>query len=362
MFKHNKQYLLMLNRMPGVGPVTVQKLLRRWPELEELFHLSAAELVACGLSASLAKTLTTCNRRAVEQDWRWEMGRDCALITWGEDAYPSLLREISAPPPVLYLRGQLALLSSNRVAIVGTREPSASGCRIAKRFSSELAQCGFTVVSGLARGIDGQAHEGALSAGGSTFAVMATGIDCIYPYQHTALAERIIADGLLISEFPLKTRPNACHFPRRNRIISGLSLATLVVESALKSGSLITARFALEQNREVFAVPGCIDNPQTQGCHWLLRQGAILVTSVQDIVDELCLGNAVAVNHSVSRQPVNLGESSRLMQYVSYDVQTVDQLILRSGLGINELISELTELELNGLVQAMPGGYMRCKA
>ncbi len=212
----------------------------------------------------------------------------------------------------------------------------------------------------MARGIDGQAHEGALSVGGQTIAVMATGMDCIYPRMHEGLAERIAAQGLLLSEFPLKTAPIAGHFPRRNRIISGLSIATLVVESALKSGSLVTARYAMEQNREVFAVPGCIFNPQTQGCHQLLQQGAVLVTSVQDILDELSLSGGIDNNKRLCGNVSDCRESSRLMRYIGHELHTVDQLILRSGLSLNDVISELTELELNGFVQAIPGGYMRC--
>jgi DNA processing protein len=350
----NKDYLLRLNRMPGVGPVLVQKLLRRWPALDELFCLSATQLVAQGFSDTLARTFTTCHRRAVDADLQWEMGPDCRLITWGEDCYPTLLREIAAPPPVLYARGQMSCLDAAQFAIVGTRNPSATGKQIAKAFSAELAAQGLVIVSGLARGIDGQAHEGALSSSGKTVAVMATGIDCIYPRQHLSLAERISANGVLLSEFPLKSPPIAGHFPRRNRIISGLSMATLVVESGLKSGTLVTARYAMEQNRDVFAVPGCIYNPQTRGCHQLLQQGAVLVTSVQDILAELNWAHCAPEKASVY-------DESALMQYMGDELYTVDQLILRSGLCMNEVISELTELELNGLVHALPGGYMRCR-
>jgi len=352
---NNKQYLLMLNRMPGVGPRLVQKLLRRWPELDELFRLSANELVAQGLSEKLARTLTACNRKALEADLQWQMTPECRLITWGEEIYPPLLREISAPPPVLYAKGDISCLSAAKVAVVGTRNPSTTGCQISRSFSAELAEYGLVIVSGLARGIDRQAHEGALSASGQTIAVMATGIDCVYPRQHRAIAERIVSNGLLISEFPLKTPPIAGHFPRRNRIISGLSIATLVVESALKSGTLVTARYALEQNREVLVVPGCVYNPQTRGCHQLIKQGAVLVASAQDILDELHLSSGIEENKQV------LHETSKLMQHIGYELHTIDQLILRSGLGLNEVIDELTELELTGLVQAMPGGYMRCR-
>ncbi len=362
MVEHNKQYLLMLNRMPGVGPVLVQKLLRRWPDLDELFRLSASELVAHGLTATLAQTLTTCNRRAVDNDWNWQLGTDCHLITWGEAAYPALLREISAPPAVLYVRGQLACLNAQKIAIVGTRHPSASGEHVARAFSHELARLGFAIVSGLARGIDGQAHAGALEASGETLAVMATGIDGVYPHQHRALAEKICTKGALISEFPLKTPPIAGHFPRRNRIISGLSIATLVVEAALKSGSLVTARYATEQNRDVFAVPGCVHNPKTQGCHWLVRQGAVLVTSVQDILDELQLSRGAEEQCQwMSTNSSAHFESSRLMQHIGYEILTIDQLMISSGLCLNEIMTELAELELNGLVQAIPGGYRRCR-
>ena len=355
---NNTHCLLALNRMSMVGPRTVSKLLRRWPELDELFRLSSDERIRAGLTPRLARALATVDQHGIEADLRWQAGGNRSLLTWFDPAYPSLLKEIHDPPPVLYAQGSLDCFLQPMLSMVGTRNPSISGSETARQLAFELATQGLTIVSGLARGIDGEAHQGALAAGGKTIAVMGTGIDCIYPRQHAKLADKITQCGLLLSEFPLKSPPTAGHFPRRNRIISGLSLATLVVEAAVKSGSLLTARLALEQNRDVLAIPGSIHNPQVMGCHRLLQQGATLVTSARDVLEEIqmVLGDQRRKEESI---PLS-GDCGRLVQWMGYELTTVDQLVVRSGLPVEDVVCDLVELELEGIVQSMLGGYMRC--
>ena len=241
--------------------------------------------------------------------------------------------------------------------MVGTRKPSIMGSETAWRFAFELAGKNITIVSGLALGIDAQAHSGCLAAGGKTIAVMGTGIDCIYPRRHVQLADKIGENGLLLSELPLQSPPIAGHFPRRNRIISGLSLSTLVVEAAVRSGSLITARLACEQNRDVLAIPGSIYNPQARGCHHLLQQGAKLVTTSNDVLDELGIDYTKVVPEFVNTLA---SENKNLVKCIGFEVTTVDQIITRSGLNVEKVVCNLAELELQGVVKAIPGGYMRC--
>jgi DNA processing protein len=353
----NKYYFLALNRIYSVGPRIVAKLLRKWPQLHELFKLSTAEMELAGLPAALANAISSFDLREVEMDLRWQEAKHHFLLTWDDPTYPPLLKEISSPPPVLYAIGDLACLHQPTVAMVGSRKPSVTGSETAWKLAFELGAEGVTIVSGLALGIDAQAHSGCLAAQGKTIAVMGTGIDSIYPRRHRGLAEKITQNGLLLSEFPLQSSPNAGHFPRRNRIISGLSLSILVVEAAIKSGSLITARLACEQNRDVLAIPGSIYNPQARGCHYLLQQGAKLVTSSQDILEDLKFPHKSINDECV----IALArENENLVKCIGFEVTSVDQIIGRSGLTIETVVCELADLELKGFVKAVPGGYMRC--
>jgi len=353
----NTLYFLALNRIEGIGPRTVSKLLARWPCLEELFGLSCEAMQKAKVSELVARAISTFDLSQVEADWRWQETKRHHILTWEDEAYPALLKEIHDPPPVLYAMGDITALQQPTVAMVGTRHPSVTGSETAWRFASELARHGITIVSGLALGIDAQSHRGCLEAQGQTIAVMGTGIDTIYPKRHQALAEKITEKGLLLSQFPLKSPPIAGHFPLRNRIISGLSLCILVVEAAIKSGSLITARLALEQNRDVLAIPGSIYNQQTKGCHYLLQQGAKLVTSSHDVLDELGINT-----ESVASRPQLLPaiDNSTLLKFIGYDVTTIDEIINRSGLSIDKVVCDLADLELQRRVQAVPGGYLRC--
>ncbi|QMT59364.1 DNA-processing protein DprA [Legionella sp. PC997] len=356
---NNLPYYLALNRMERVGPRTVIKLQNRWPELQQMFQLSVTELEQAGLPGALAQAIAQFDMNVIEEDLRWlHAADDHHLLTWESPEYPSLLKEITDPPIVLYAKGQLACLKQLKLAIVGSRNPTVTGSENARHFAKAIASHGVAIVSGLALGIDAQAHQGCLEAEGQTIAVLGTGIDRIYPHRHQALSQKITQNGLLISEFPLKSPPIAGHFPRRNRIISGLSLCILVVESAIKSGSLITARMALEQNRDVLAIPGSIHNPLARGCHYLLQQGAKLVTSVVDVLEELGI---VSEPQTADKAILPLASGNKnLVKFIGFEMTTVDQIILRSGCTVEQVTSELAELELNGAVVSVPGGYMRC--
>lgn len=355
----NIRFYLALNKINKVGPRTVMKLQKRWPVLQEMFELTNQQLESAGLPPLLAKSIADFDFNLVDADFEWlESDNNHHLLTWDSKEYPSLLKEISDPPFVIYAKGQLSSLDSPKLAIVGSRNPSITGAENAKHFAKELAGHNITITSGLALGIDAQAHIGCLEAGGRTIAVLGTGIDCIYPRRHATLAEQITQNGLLISEFSLKSPPTAGHFPRRNRIISGLSLCTLVIEAAIKSGSLITARMALEQNRDVLAIPGSIHNPLARGCHYLLQQGAKLVTSVNDVLDELRIEHQQI---TVDKPIFSLAsKKENLVKFIGFETTTVDQVIVRSGYSVEQVTTELAELELLGTIISVPGGYMRC--
>lgn len=356
---NNLSCYLALNRMEKVGPRTVAKLQKRWPDLQQMFQLSATELEQAGLPLALAQTIAGFDLNLIQDDLNW-MGtaEDHHLLTWDSPEYPALLKEIMDPPIVLYAKGRLACLNQPKLAVVGSRNPTVTGSENARQFAKAIASHGVTIVSGLALGIDAQAHQGCLESGGQTIAVLGTGIDRIYPHRHRTLSQQIAQSGLLMSEFPLKSPPIAGHFPRRNRIISGLSLCTLVVESAIKSGSLITARMALEQNRDVLAIPGSIHNPLARGCHYLLQQGAKLVTSVADVLEELRIDSEQQTTDKAIL-PLASGNKN-LVKFIGFEMTTVDQIILRSGCTVEQVTIELAELELNGAVVSVPGGYMRC--
>lgn len=284
-------------------------------------------------------------------------GEDRHWLALGQPAYPAPLLQAPDPPLLLYLQGQPALLSKRCLAVVGSRQPTPQGADHARRFARELGEQGFTVVSGLALGVDAAAHEGALEAGAPTVAVMATGPDRVYPARHRALAQRIAAGGVLLTEHAPGTPALAEHFPQRNRLIAGLAEGTLVVEAALRSGSLITARLASEAGREVFAVPGSILSLQSQGCHALIKQGAKLVETVQDIVEELAGGRPrqAALPLAPDEPP-----DDPLLAALGHEPATLDALVDRTGWPTADLLARLLELELAGRVARLPGGlYQR---
>ncbi|KGP64228.1 DNA-binding protein [Legionella norrlandica] len=357
---NNLRHFLALNRMNKIGPRTVLKLLKKWPDLNLMFQLSGSELEQAGLPPLLAQTIKDFNLDLINADLNWlNSSENHHILTWDSPYYPKLLKEIADPPIVLYAKGQLSALEQPNLAIVGSRNSSITGNENAREFSKELAKYGITIVSGLALGIDAHAHLGCLEARGQTIAVLGTGIDCIYPRRHIKMAEQITENGLLLSEFPLKSPPIAGHFPLRNRIISGLSLCILVIEAAIKSGSLITARMAVEQNRDVLAIPGSIHNPLARGCHYLLQQGAKLVTSVADVLEELRIDH----DQVISNKPIFSLASSKenLVKFIGFEITTIDQIVVRSGYSVEQITSELAELELQGAIIAVPGGYIRCE-
>jgi DNA processing protein len=347
---------LALIRAPGIGPATGARLL-------DFFHSAQAVLAAgprgwrsAGLDADLHAGLAQPDADLIATDLEWLKGANRHLITILDDAYPPLLREVGGSPLALFCQGDVELLKLPQIAIVGARSATPQGLENARAFAAELTRRGLVVTSGLALGIDGAAHRGALEADGLTIAVCATGLDRVYPASHKKLAHQIAEKGLLISEFPLGTAGRAEHFPRRNRLISGLSLGTLVVEAALESGSLITARLSSEQGREVFAIPGSIHNPMARGCHRLIRQGAKLVETVDDILEEIA-------PHIVGRKPITRAAvpsdsalHEKIVAVLGDDVTSFDTLLERSGLDLESLNSALLALELSGRVATTPGG------
>lgn len=297
-----------------------------------------------------------------ERALRWAESPHQRIITIFDPEYPALLREISVPPIVLFVRGNFTALDNPQVAIVGSRKASHYGLDAAFQFARMLSVRGFTITSGMAAGIDGAAHRGALANGSATVAVYGCGIDRVYPARHRDLAEEICVDGVLVSEFPIGSHPRPYHFPRRNRLISGLCYGTLVVEAAAKSGSISTAFHALEQGREVFALPGSIRNPLSAGCHQLIKQGATMVTDISDLIDQLpvvtiaaSMTNVMSSNATMEK-PLSLSANEqRLLEACAFDPATFDEIVHRSGLTPTEVSSILSALEVRGLVRSLAG-------
>jgi DNA processing protein len=351
---------LALARAPGVGPKTFFSLLDRWHDPRAIFSLSRSTWAELGLSAATINALQHPDWAQIETELAWAKLPGQHILLFSDPAYPRLLKEIAAPPPVLFAKGDIGLLTSPQIGLVGSRNPTPGGRENAYYFAKELAASGLTITSGLALGIDGASHQGALDAQGKTIAVLGTGLEKIYPAKHTELARQIEQTGLLLSEFPLFTAPRPENFPRRNRIISGQSLGILVVEATVKSGSLITARYALEQGREVFAIPGSIHNPLARGCHWLIRQGAKLVETLDDITEELSVNlNPVAVPretttaHSSVTDPLH----QDVLRCIGYEPTAINDIIRRSGYGADIITSTLLVLELQGHIIATTRGY-----
>lgn len=352
---------LKLYRIPGVGPVAFNKLLATFGSPAVALSASPSQWQQAGLKSNQCCDLNA-RDYDISADLEWlDHERHCVL-TVADPAYPNRLRELPTPPPILYVAGDASLLNYPQLAIVGSRNPTRPGAANATAFAEHLAGRGLGITSGMARGIDGAAHEGALKAGGITIAVAGTGLDRVYPAQHRKLAHQIADEGALISEFPIGTEPRPENFPRRNRIISGLSLGTLVVEAAVKSGSLISARYALEQGKELFAIPGSIHNPQARGCHHLIQQGAKLVETADDILEELgpqlqLLPPEIPAEHSeIEVEDENSGHAS-LLNCIDFDPTPIDLIIHRSGLTAEEVSSMLLIMELENKVAAEPGGY-----
>lgn len=377
---HSTLATMALLQLPNIGCARYWQLIKRFGSASMLLQLSDGEQ-SLALNAE-AKSLW---RSFCESPKASILGQnlqvlldslqslDIQVLACGDDNYPVLLQQINKPPALLYLRGDSACLELPQIGVVGSRRPTPIGLNNACDFSQYLAQQGFAITSGLALGVDAAAHRGALKAGGRTIAVLGTGIDCMYPRQNMALADEIVASGgLIVSEFSIGTTPRAGNFPQRNRIISGLSLGVLVIEAAEKSGSLITARLASEQGREVFALPGSIHCPVSRGCNSLIRQGATLVESTEHMVAELH-GMLALKSEQLSLLPSDTREASpapadtfdsrqsELMHWLGYEATSIDILAANIGWDIGTILAELIALELAGHITQVPNGYLRVK-
>lgn len=371
--QHTLPYLLALHRTPKIGPRRFLKLLQHFDPICEVFKAPRETLMQLGIPNEAICHLKKPNWHGVEKDLAWAEQEGHRIISYQSAQYPTRLKHIFDPPMLLFLKGSIDLLPLPQLAMVGSRNPTPSGIGIAQHFTQLLCDQGITITSGLALGIDTASHIAALKASGRTLAVLGTGLDVIYPKRHTKLAERLAQTGLLVSEYPLGTPARAENFPRRNRIISGLSLGVLVVEATLKSGSLITARLAAEQGREVFAVPGSIHNPLSRGCHFLIRQGAKLVESVRDILEELppyAQSHAQKIgkntqsckcSDSKNLPPIPDQNAKSLLEHIGFETTSPDMLVARTGQSITEITAALCTLELAGVINSVPGGYVRLR-
>jgi len=356
---------LALLRVPGLQPDQYHLLLNVFGTPDKVFAASAGSLGKLGLKADSVSAILNPVTECIDPDLDWLQHDNHHAITFHDARYPDLLKTISSPPPVLFVRGDPDYLQLPQLAMVGSRTPTASGRKTAMEFARHLSASGITITSGLARGIDAACHQGALEGIAGTVALVAHGLDIIYPAAHRKLAEDITHNGAIVSEHPLGTEPLKAYFPRRNRIISGLSLGTLVVEAALKSGSLITARHALDQGREVFAIPGSIHNPLARGCHQLIRQGAKLVEKADDILEELSAllpaelpAASATVTDNQSSQTLD-PDHQKLLKCLAYEPVPIDELVNRSGFAASEVASMLLILELEGCVVSESGLYTR---
>lgn len=346
---------LALSLTRGLGGESARLLLKEFGSPDAVFAASISSLKSSVKADTAAEIKKGIADEAIAPTLTWLEDPGNHIVTLADSDYPQALLNIPDPPLLLYVKGRLDLLNRSALAIVGSRSATPQGMHNAEAFAKSLSDAGLCIISGLAHGIDASAHRGALRGPGSSIAIVGTGLDKVYPAANRDLAHALAQQGTLVSEFPLGTPPLAANFPRRNRLISGMSLGCLVVEASLQSGSLITARLALEQGREVFAIPGSIHAPQSKGCHALLRQGAKLVETAQDILEEL--GGQLVV----TAQPAGSGGStSALLDRLGHDPVDVDTLCERSGLTIAELSAMLLTLELEGRISALPGGlYQR---
>jgi DNA processing protein len=354
------RYQLALSRAPGIGAITFRALLQHWSSAHALFNADFDAWRQYGLSQTIQHYLRKPPWALIDEDLAWQNQPQRHLLSVTDSRYPHLLKEISDSPPILFVLGDLATLSQPQIAIVGSRNPTSTGLEIAHAMAMDLSQLGFCITSGLALGIDAAAHQGALDNQGKTIAVLGNGLNTIYPHRHRALATAIINTGALVSEFSPTERPMAAHFPRRNRIISGLSMGTLVVEATPNSGSLITAKMAASQGRDVFAIPGSIRNPWARGCHQLIQQGAKLVESVADIIAELtgCLNASPSITSRPCR-PVLAPDQQKLVECIGFEVTAINEVVARSQLPVSYVAAALSDLALQGYIKAVSGGYLR---
>ncbi len=359
---------LTLRHITGVGATTFHRLLQTFGSVDAIFNARHQQLADLALKPAAIDAIRNPQSIDISADLNWAGQNDHHIITLADAAYPPLLRDLHDAPPILYVRGDPDYLAQPQLAMVGSRNPTAAGRKTAQEFASHLSSMGITITSGLASGIDGASHKGALQGMAGTVAVVAHGLDIVYPAAHQKLAQQISEQGAVISEMPISTQPQRGLFPRRNRIISALTLGTLVVEAAQKSGSLITARYAVEQNKEVFAIPGSIHNPMARGCHQLIRQGAKLVETASDILEELRISSSpppcsddksTENNHENAKDPHQTldPDHQKLLKCLAYEPASIDELVLRSHYTAAEVASMLLILELEGIIVCQDGRY-----
>ncbi|MCW8932927.1 MAG: DNA-processing protein DprA [Gammaproteobacteria bacterium] len=378
-------YWLALHKASGIGPATFSQLFEHFSKPQQLFDypetLSELDLTSSQKNA-VQQAIQNPDWQAVEKEQLWADEAENHILLQTHPSYPELLKQIHSPPPILFIKGQLNVLNEIQLAMVGSRNPSIDGHETAWQFAHHLAQHGMVITSGMALGIDAQSHYGALQAKGKSIAVAGTGLDRIYPARHKELAWQLIENGAIISEYSLGTGPMKHNFPQRNRIISGLSVGTLVVEAALKSGSLITAYAALEQAREVFAIPGSIHNPLSRGCHQLIKSGAKLVETAEDILEELSslmiasrvipdntASSSAETEHSFKHTEQVRNTHSllpkvqqKILDNLGYDPISIDTLNIRSGLSVADINANLVLLEVDDYIQSHPGGKVSLKS
>jgi len=369
---NNLEHWLVLNRAPQLGPAGFARLLSVFGSPAAILHAFSQKKNAAPirLHPSTIDYLGNPDWAAIDYDLKWATQSENYILTLADPDYPALLTQIpGSAPPILFVKGNRKLLQTTQIAMVGSRNPSPGGQQTAFELSSELAKVGLTITSGLALGIDACCHRGALAASGNTIAVLGNGLDQMYPMRHKDLATEIVAkNGAVISEFCIGTKPVKENFPRRNRVISGLAVGTVVVEAAIKSGSLITARYAADQGRDVFAIPGSIYNPNARGCHALIKEGAKLVEAADDIVEEIGF-SSVARRMQVDVRQGNLTTDAELKQgqdmvikALGYEPTSVDALVQRTGLTADVVSSILMEMEIEGFVTSMSGGLFTRQA
>lgn len=357
MMEEWKKSWVGFNLVKGIGPTRLRNLLDYFGNADQAWFASRQELEACGLHPKLIDNLLLVRQSGVlEQAWDEILRMDIRLLTWNDQEYPRGLKEIDQSPPLLYIRGDLVEQDQLSVAIVGTRRITQYGRQVTRELATELASHGITVVSGLARGIDAAAHQACLEAGGRTIAVLGSGVNQIYPPENRKMAEQITSMGAIISDYPPGTKPEAVNFPPRNRIIAGLSRAVVIIEAGEKSGALITAAFAAEQGREVFAVPGGLYSPQSRGTNRLIREGAHIYLDIQDLFEILNLSQVEAYQAARVVLPANATEA-QLYALLGREALHIDELRAQSGLPVELVSSSLTLMELKGMVRQV--GSMR---
>ncbi|MDA8170169.1 MAG: DNA-processing protein DprA [Nitrospiraceae bacterium] len=358
--RHNDcRHLVALSCVPDIGPLTIRKLIARFGSAEAVFGMGARELESAGISRGRAEAIAGFSGWAEIGKWLEAAGKKgIDVLTYESENYPEMLKDIPDAPPVIYVRGSLNAEDRFAIGIVGTRTPTAYGLSQAERLAGELARMGFTIVSGLARGIDTAAHKGALKAGGRSFGIMGSGVDVPYPQENKGLMDMLSASGAVMSEFPLGAEPSKENFPRRNRIISGLALGVIVVEAAKGSGSLITANCALEQGREVFSIPGNINSAFSKGTNELIKRGARIVTGAEDILEELApvLKGFLAKRPDEGGLKVQLNEDEkRLVGVMSPEPRHIDEIARELGMAMPAVSGLLLALELKGVVRQGAG-------